>query len=101
MNLDFRNIRTCTEAPLDAIERFSDRIYLTHVKESLFSTESGVYVPMGQGKMDCQPILKQLRATGYDGYLSVECLYPQAKREDPRGAIAHDLSVLRELMDGR
>ncbi len=101
VNLDFCNIRTCKEDPVDAIERFSDRIYLTHVKDSLFSTESGEYVPMGQGKMDYGPILAQLRAIGYGGYLSVECLYPQAKKEDPRGSIAYELRVLNELLAGR
>ena len=97
VNLDFCNVRTCHEDPLDAIERFRGRIYLTHVKDSLFSTESGEYVPMGEGKMDYVPIVERLREIAYDGYLSVECLYPRAKREDPRGAVAHDLSVLREL----
>lgn len=94
VNLDFCNVRTCGEDPLDAIDRFRGRIYLTHVKDSLFTTESGEYVPLGQGKMDYQPILRRLRAVGYDGYLSVECLYPGAKTEDPRGSVAHDLSVL-------
>ena len=98
VNLDFCNVRTCHEAPLDAIDRFGDRIYLTHVKDSLFNIESGEYVPMGKGKMDYGPIIERLRAIGYDGYLSVECLYAQAKREDPRGSIAHDLAVLRELL---
>jgi len=97
VNLDFCNVRTCREDPLDAIERFRGRIYLTHVKDSLFSTESGEYVPMGAGKMDYGPIIERLREIGYDGYLSVECLYPQT-REDPRGAVAHDLSVLRKLL---
>ena len=98
VNLDFCNVRTCHENPLDAIDRFRGRIYLTHVKDSLFSTESGEYVPMGEGKMDYVPIIERLRAIGYDGYLSVECLYPQAKKGDPRGAVAHDLRVLRELL---
>jgi len=98
VNLDFCNVRTCHEDPLDAIDRFRGRTYLTHVKDSLFTTESGEYVPMGQGKMDYPPILERLRAAGYDGYLSIECLYPQAKTEDPRGSVAHDLEVLHELL---
>lgn len=98
VNLDFCNVRTCHEDPLAAIDRFRGRLYLTHVKDSLFSTESGEYVPMGEGKMDYAPILERLWAIGYEGYLSVECLYPRAKNEDPRGAVAHDLSVLRELL---
>ena len=98
VNLDFCNVRTCHEDPLDAIDRFRGRICLTHVKDSLFSTESGEYVPMGVGKMDYGPIVKRLRMIGYDGCLSMECLYPQAKRENPRGAVAHDLKVLRGLL---
>jgi len=98
VNLDFCNVRTCHENPLHAIECFRGRIYLTHVKDSLFSTESGEYVPMGEGRMNYVPIIEQLQAIGYDGYLSVECLYPHAKRDEPRGAVAHDLRVLRELL---
>ena len=99
VNLDFCNVRTCGEDPLDAIDRFGGRIFLTHVKDSLFTTASGEYVPMGHGKMAYPPIIERLRATGYDGYLSVECLYPKAKTEDPRGSVAHDLEVLRELLE--
>jgi len=98
VNLDFCNVRTCHEDPLDAIDRFGGRIYLTHMKDSLFNIESGEYVPMGKGKMDYGPIIERLRAIGYDDYLSVECLYAQVKKEDTRGSIVHDLAVLRELL---
>jgi len=98
VNLDFCNVHTCHERALDAIDRFDDRLFLAHVKDSLFTTDSGEYVPMGQGKMDYPPLIRRLRQVGYDGYLSIECLYPQAKQHDPRGAVAHDLRVLRELL---
>jgi len=48
--------------------------------------------------MDYPPIIERLRAVGYGGYLSVECLYPQAKLHDPRGSAAYDLQVLHELL---
>ena len=97
VNLDFCNVHTCHEQALAAIDRFQGRIHLAHVKDSLFSTASGEYVPMGQGKMDYPPIVERLRSVGYRGYMSVECLYPQAK-QDPRCAVAHDLAVLRDLL---
>jgi len=90
VNLDFCNVRTCGGDPADAIDRFRDRIVLTHVKDSLFTTDSGKYVPLGEGKMDYGPVMAGLDAAGYDGYLSVECLY-----QDPEAWIAHDLRVLR------
>ena len=98
VNLDFCNVHTCRERALDAIDRFRGRIFLTHVKDSLFTTESGQYVPLGQGRMDYPPIIRRLREVGYDGYLSVECLYPQAKRHGPRGAVARDRRVLQTLL---
>ena len=98
VNLDFCNVHTCGESALDAIDQFAGRIHLAHVKDSLFTTESGEYVPLGRGKMDYGPILARLRSVGYEGYLSVECLYGWAKKEAPREAAAHDLKVLRELM---
>ncbi|MEW6360059.1 MAG: sugar phosphate isomerase/epimerase [Planctomycetota bacterium] len=98
VNLDFCNVRTCHEDPMDAIDRFRGRIFLTHVKDSLFTTESGEYVPLGKGKMDYRPVIRRLREIGYDGYLSIECLYPQAKKHDPRGAAAHDLAALKRLL---
>jgi protein FrlC len=98
VNLDFCNVHTCGENALDAIDRFRGRILLTHVKDSLFTTASGEYVPLGHGKMDYPPIIRRLREVGYDGYLSVECLYPQAKRHDPRGAVANDRQALSRLL---
>ena len=98
VNLDFCNVHTCRESALDAIDRFAGRIFLAHVKDSRFTTESGEYVPMGQGKMDYPPIIERLRSVGYNGYLSIECLYPHAKQHDPRGAVAHDLRKLNELI---
>ena len=53
---------------------------------------------MGQGKMDYPPIVKRLREIGYDGFLSLECLYAWAKADDPAAAVAHDLDVLRGLL---
>ena len=98
VNLDFCNVHTCHESALDAIDRFRDRIFLTHVKDSLFTTESGEYVPLWEGKMDYPPIIERMRSVGYEGYLSIECLYPAAKRDDPRRWVEHDLGVLRELV---
>ena len=48
--------------------------------------------------MDYAPIIERLRQVGYGGYLSIECLYPKAKKEDPQGSVAHDLEILRELL---
>jgi len=48
--------------------------------------------------MDYPPIIRRLREVGYDGYLSVECLYPQAKRHGPRGAVADDRLALSRLL---
>jgi sugar phosphate isomerase/epimerase len=102
VNLDFCNVRTCGDDPLDALERFQDRLYLTHVKDSRFNLASGEYVPMGEGEMDYPPLIERLREVGYDRYLSVECLYPWAKRDDPRAAVSHDLAALRGLLvEGR
>jgi sugar phosphate isomerase/epimerase len=98
INLDFCNVRTCGEDPLAAIDRFEGRIGFTHVKDSLFTLDSGEYVPMGRGKMAYPPIVERLREIGYDGYLSLECLYPWAKAEDPAAAVAHDLDVLHGLL---
>ena len=98
VNLDFCNVHTCHESALDAIDRFAGRIFLAHVKDSRFTTDSGEYVPMGQGKMDYPPILERLRSVGYDGYLSIECLYAQAKQHGSRSAIEHDLRALTEAI---
>jgi len=100
VNLDFCNVRTCHEDPMNAIKQFRGRIFFTHVKDSLFTVQSGEYVRMGEGKMKYGPILEGLREMGYNGYVSVECLYRSAKQDDPRGSVAHDLKVLRELLAG-
>lgn len=65
------------------------------MEDSLFAA-SGEYVSLGEGKMDHPFIIERLRATDYDGHLSVECLYPQAKLHDHRGSIMHDLLGCRK-----
>ena len=68
------------------------------MKDSLLDAPMGQWVPLGRGKVAYGPIVDRLRAIGYDGYLPVECLYPDAKEHDPRASVAHDLAALRGLL---
>jgi hypothetical protein len=61
------------------------------VKTSVFSTSLTA--------LELREAIRVAAQVGYGGYLPVECLYPKAKTEDPRGFVAHDLEVLHELLD--
>jgi inosose dehydratase len=59
--------------PETLIRRYPDRIRHVHLKD--LDPVTGVFLPLGRGKLDFTGILAALRETGYDGWLIVELDY--------------------------
>lgn len=100
VNLDFCNLALGGDDPLEAIDALWPRVHLTHIKDAQVDGSQRRWVPLGTGMMDYLPILRRLKEKGYEGYLSIECLMPEAA-EKPLEAISADLRwlecVLKEL----
>jgi inosose dehydratase len=85
--LDSGHLAVCGGDPVQAIRDWSARINHVHVKdadmaavdalvarraavEDLFRRE--VFTPLGHGQLNCEAFLRELRATGYAGWIVVE-----------------------------
>ena len=63
----------------DVIYLLKDRMVHTHIKNgTIASNGAWHFQALGEGLIDYVVLLKLLRDAGYTGYLSVECLGPQA-----------------------
>jgi sugar phosphate isomerase/epimerase len=102
VNLDFCNVATGGDDPTWSIRQLAPRLWYTHVKDGVHKPdvtgpERVTWGFLGEGDVDYPAILRALRAVGYDGYLSIECLQPEA-RTDPIGTARRDFQTLRRLL---
>ena len=67
---DFANFVQVGQDTLEAYELLKDHIFYVHVKDAL--KEDGRVVPAGYGDGNVAAILKKLKETGYEGFLSLE-----------------------------
>jgi len=56
--------------PAELISRHAARIPYVHLKD--IDTETGSFVPLGQGALDVDGVMGALTAAGYDGWITVE-----------------------------
>jgi inosose dehydratase len=98
VNLDFCNLVFGGDDPVEAINRFRGRIYLTHIKNGSNQDGTWDFRLLDDGMVDYPPIFNRLREIEYDGYCSVECLGPEAK-EKPIETATHDYKILQNLLN--
>ena len=67
---DFANFVQCGQDTLEAYELLKPYIAYIHIKDALF--DSGRVTPAGWGQGNVKAILADLKAAGYQGYLSLE-----------------------------
>ncbi len=95
VNLDFANVALgAGDDPVEAISRLGPKLFHAHVKNG---RALGEWTPLDQGVVDYPSILARLREVGYDGFLAVECLGPDAKSQ-PIQTARRDVSALRVML---
>ena len=67
---DFANFVQCHQDTKEAYEMLKPYIEYVHVKDAEW--ESGQVVPAGHGDGNVKEILKELKESGYEGFLSLE-----------------------------
>lgn len=96
VNFDPANLVMCAgDPPLNALKYLSKYIVHTHAKDGIKTTETPcgyLEVPLGQGGVNFDTYLPALRATGYDGFLTIE----REVGETPEADIALAADFLRE-----
>lgn len=99
LTVDFSNLAFAGEPMAEAIDRLGRRMVHAHVKNGTVGEDGAWHFgPLDQGLTDYSEVLPRLHAIGYDGYLSVECLGPDA-HSDPVATAARDLTILKDLLN--
>ena len=84
--------------PLEAIDRFSDRIYGVHLKDFVFDEEGNHEdVIIGTGGLDMPGLMVKLKAIGFNGYLSIEY---EGDVDNPIPAVKECVQVAEEVIAG-
>jgi inosose dehydratase len=56
--------------PADVIRRYADRLAYVHLKD--VDAVTGGFVPLGEGEVDLPAVIAEIRAAGYDDWITVE-----------------------------
>ena len=82
--------------PLEAIDRFEDRIYGVHLKDFVFDEEGDHEdVIIGTGGLDMPGLMVKLEDIGFNGYLSIEY---EGDVDDPVPAVKECVQVAQETI---
>jgi sugar phosphate isomerase/epimerase len=94
LTVDFSNLSFAGESMPRVVSRLKDRIFHTHIKNGHIDPQGGWhFASLDTGLTDYSEVLALLRDSGYDGYLSLECLGPEAQKFPARTA-QRDLALL-------
>ena len=97
LTVDFSNLSFAGESLSEAIPALGDRIYNTHVKNGTIGADgSWHFHALDSGLTDYTEVIALLRGIHYSGYLTIECLEPEA-REKPLETARRDLEILRSF----
>ncbi len=96
LNFDIGHAFCVGEAPEDWIPRMAPHTRHYHI-EDIAATRVHAHLVPGRGAIDLGAVLRAIRSTGYDGWVTVE-LYPCIDDPDEAGreARSHLLQLLRE-----
>ena len=94
LTVDFSNLAFAGEPMAGVVSALAGRIVHTHIKNGTVDADGGWhFAALDTGLTDYAEVLPLLRDSGYDGYLSIECLQPEA-RTRPAETARRDLALL-------
>ncbi len=94
LTVDFSSLSFAGEKMPRIISRLKDRIVHTHIKNGHTDSQGGWHFgSLDTGLTDYSEVLSLLKDAGYEGYLSIECLGPEAQAYPARTA-QRDLAIL-------
>ncbi len=98
LTVDFSNLAFAGESMREVVYELSDHMCSTHLKNGTIDDKGGWHFQrLDEGLTDYGLVMKMLREVGYDGYLTIECLDPEA-RDNPRAAVRRDLEILMQYL---
>ena len=94
LTVDFCNLAFAGEEMMEVVAALGCRTVNTHVKNGYVDPHGGWHFQaLDQGIINYPAVLRLLRNTGYDGYLTIECLSPETI-ERPAERARADLEIL-------
>jgi sugar phosphate isomerase/epimerase len=95
LTVDYSNMAFAGEDVMQVVSRLADRTYNTHLKNGAIDAAGAWrFEALDRGWTDYTQVLRLLMNVGYDGFLTVECLSPEAA-EHPLRVAGRDLEILR------
>lgn len=99
LTADFSNLAFAGDDPVGAIDAFAGRIFSTHIKNGRIGPGGEwIFNALDDGWTDYRKVLPYLKKSGYRGFLTMESMGKRVK-ENPAGAVAQDLGILKEYLD--
>ncbi|MDP6040623.1 MAG: sugar phosphate isomerase/epimerase family protein [Candidatus Latescibacteria bacterium] len=99
LTVDFSNLSFAGEKMPQVVALLKDRMYHTHIKNGYIDSEGGWdFRSLDTGLTDYSMVLPLLMDTGYNGYLSIECVGQEAKT-DPAQTAQRDLAILDRYLE--
>lgn len=99
LTVDFSNMSFAGESMTDVISELSGRMYNTHLKNGTIGEDgSWHFKSLDDGLTNYPIVLSLLRDINYNGYLTIECLSPEA-REKPYENAKNDLGILMAYLN--
>ena len=81
--------------PAESAEKYFDRLYDIHIKDTSASTAQGQTVEIGRGVIDIPKLLRTLKRLGYKGTLALEY---EKDAKDPLPGSAESIGYLRGVI---
>ena len=98
LTIDFSNMMFAGEIMSEVFDALAPRMLNAHVKNGTIGDGNVWHFKrLDTGWTDYGEVVRLIHASGYTGYLTVECLGPDAK-EMPVKTVRRDLKILKEFM---
>lgn len=98
LTVDFSNLRFAGETLSEALRHLAPRMFHTHVKNGFVEVDgTWRFGALDTGLTDYSALVALLDRSGYEGYLSIECLGPEA-RTHPVATATRDLAILSNYL---
>ncbi len=98
LTVDYSNMAFAGDDVVQCAKEFYKYTFNTHIKNGYIDDDGGWHFQeLDKGLTDYRAVLKVLADNNYDGYLTIECLGPDAK-EKPKETAARDFNLLKGLV---
>jgi sugar phosphate isomerase/epimerase len=101
LTVDFSNLKFAGEDMTRVFSGLGGRMYNTHLKNGTIGEDgSWNFKALDDGLTDYTEVLSLLQDINYEGYLTIECLSPEAN-DKPAETARRDLEILKQYIEKR